>query len=227
MRFNLSTALLSLYLFVLTPINLFGHFLIQQDLVLFSKPLLMPILIWYFVVFTAGVKSNLKYGVIGALFFSWVGDVALMFDTTMPMMFMVGLGGFLVAHLHYVYVFIKTKNSTELIKKSTWFIMPVFALYAVALLGLLWGSLGPLKIPVFIYALVLMLMGVFAVVRKRNQGYNWVLLGAIFFIISDSILAINKFYSPFELAGVFTMLTYVLAQLFIVVGVTKFIVSKH
>ena len=42
--------------------------------------------------------------------------------------------------------------------------------------------------------------------------------GALLFVISDSVLAINKFYQPFEVAGVIIMLTYGLAQLFIVEG---------
>ena len=226
MRLTFTNALLFLYIFVLIPINLFGHYLNQPDLVLCSKPLLMPFLIVYFVVFTTGVKSNLKYGVIGALFFSWVGDVALMFDATIPIMFMVGLGGFLIAHLHYVFVFIKTKNRPRLMHKSTWYVMPIFALYAVGFLGILWSSLGALKIPVFVYAIVLLLMGVFAVNRKRNQGYVLVLVGALFFIVSDSILAINKFHTPFEIARVLTMLTYTIAQLLIVLGVAKYVVSR-
>jgi hypothetical protein len=41
--------------------------------------------------------------------------------------------------------------------------------------------------------------------------------------MSDSILAINKFYQPFEAAGVLIMLTYGLAQFFIVQGAIKYI----
>lgn len=181
----------------------------------------------YFLVYTHEIKSNLKYSVIGALFFSWVGDVALIFDATIPWMFIVGLGGFLVAHLHYLFVFIKSKNGSKLMGKSTWYVLPFFTLYAVGLIGVLWSSLGALKLPVFVYAMVLMLLGVFAVNRKRSQGYVLVLLGAGFFIVSDSILAVNKFYTPFEIARVLTMLTYVLAQLFIVIGLSKYIISKN
>ena len=42
--------------------------------------------------------------------------------------------------------------------------------------------------------------------------------GALLFVISDSVLAINKFYQSFELAGIVIMLTYGFAQLFIIEG---------
>ena len=49
--------------------------------------------------------------------------------------------------------------------------------------------------------------------------------GALLFVISDSVLAVNKFYYSFEWAGVVIMLTYGLAQLFICEGAIKYITS--
>jgi uncharacterized membrane protein YhhN len=40
--------------------------------------------------------------------------------------------------------------------------------------------------------------------------------GALLFVISDSLLAINKFYKPLPFAALFIMLTYCAAQYFIV-----------
>jgi YhhN family len=45
-------------------------------------------------------------------------------------------------------------------------------------------------------------------------------------VLSDSILAINKFYRSFELAGIVIMLTYGLAQLFITEGAISYIRKK-
>jgi uncharacterized membrane protein YhhN len=47
------------------------------------------------------------------------------------------------------------------------------------------------------------------------------LSGAILFVLSDSMLAINQFIQPFPLAGVGIMLTYGLAQLFIVQSISR------
>jgi len=51
--------------------------------------------------------------------------------------------------------------------------------------------------------------------------------GAVLFIMSDSILAINKFYQSFEVAGLGIMLTYGMAQLFIVEGAARYITSDY
>jgi uncharacterized membrane protein YhhN len=49
--------------------------------------------------------------------------------------------------------------------------------------------------------------------------------GAVLFITSDSILAINKFYESFEYAGIAIMLTYGIAQLLLTLGAVKYITS--
>ena len=51
-------------------------------------------------------------------------------------------------------------------------------------------------------------------------------MGAILFVVSDSLLAFNKFFSPFNNAGVIIMLTYGLAQLFITEGAVRYINSE-
>jgi uncharacterized membrane protein YhhN len=54
-------------------------------------------------------------------------------------------------------------------------------------------------------------------IRNKRAGL-FMLLGAVLFVISDSMLAINKFYQPFNGAGLLIMLTYGLAQFFIIRG---------
>ncbi len=161
-----------------------------------------------------------------AMVFSWVGDVALMFDRQYPILFIVGLGGFLLAHLNYTYVFIRSGKRIYTISRLAWIGIPLMMLYTVGLISNLWPHLNELKIPVFVYAIVLMFMGLAAVIRNTKVGYHWVLLGAILFVISDSFLAVNKFIFPIEYSDVYIMTTYGLAQLFIVLGLSKLIISK-
>ena len=40
--------------------------------------------------------------------------------------------------------------------------------------------------------------------------------GASYFVLSDSVLAINKFYTAIPMAGFIVMFTYALAQMFII-----------
>jgi uncharacterized membrane protein YhhN len=50
---------------------------------------------------------------------------------------------------------------------------------------------------------------------------NYILIGAIVFVSSDSILAFNKFYAPITHASFFIMVTYCMAQYLIVKGILK------
>ena len=79
-------------------------------------------------------------------------------------------------------------------------------------------------IPVLIYGSVVCMMGFTSTIRNVNQfSYLLVLIGACFFIASDSLIAINKFLYSGELylAQPSIMILYVLAQYFIVVGLIK------
>jgi len=61
----------------------------------------------------------------------------------------------------------------------------------------LYPKLGDLKIPVMVYAFALQLMVLQSIFSwaKLSQSFSLVFTGAIFFMLSDSLLAINKFYS--------------------------------
>ena len=54
----------------------------------------------------------------------------------------------------------------------------------------------------------------------------YIISGALLFITSDSLLAINKFYSSFQYAGILIMLTYGIAQLLITLGAARYISSN-
>lgn len=75
-----------------------------------------------------------------------------------------------------------------------------------------------------VYAAVIctMLLCSLHIFVKVNAPANRLFLsGAAFFVLSDSLLAINKFYQPFAYAGVCIMLTYCAAQFFIVTAFIK------
>jgi uncharacterized membrane protein YhhN len=95
-------------------------------------------------------------------------------------------------------------------------------LAGTGLITILYPSLGGLQIPVMIYAVVLMIMVIAAMQRYGKTtaaSYGRVLSGAILFMISDSMLAINKFLHPFFMASAAIMITYIAAQYFIVQGI--------
>ena len=183
------------------------------------KPLLMPSLATYFF-FSVEQKNKLAFLIIVALLFSWIGDIMLMFQGLKPLYFMLGLISFLLAHITYIFIFNKSSEDfkPKIFTYSTGFLL---VLFGVLIVLLMWTGLGNLKIPVIIYTSVIMIMGISALFRKAN-GASTVLIGAILFIASDSLLALNKFYQDFETADFWVMLTYILAQYCIVTGMISY-----
>lgn len=88
----------------------------------------------------------------------------------------------------------------------------------------MFDGLGDMLYPVTVYMLVILTMAVTAFLRQGKVlpiSYTLVFLGALLFMLSDSILALNKFYKPLPLSNISIMLTYALAQYFIVLGLLK------
>lgn len=90
-------------------------------------------------------------------------------------------------------------------------------------------GLGEMKIPVMVYASVIVVMTITALLRygyTSIQSFSLVFGGAIMFMISDSLLAVNKFLNPFAYAGFWIMATYCLAQFLIVKGIINHLNTK-
>ena len=185
-----------------------------------TKPFLVVVLLLFYS--SSGGQSLLRKWIISALVFSWIGDVLLMFQSKNENFFLFGLCAFLLAHIFYI-VYFHRLRVMENIRSNAWFLLLVVVYYA-ALISFLSPYLGEMKLPVRIYGLVISFMFLLALhmrsLRNRAAG-GLMILGAAFFVISDSILAINKFYQSFDSAGILIMLTYGLAQLFLVLGALK------
>jgi uncharacterized membrane protein YhhN len=142
-----------------------------------------------------------------SLIFSCLGDTFLMFQGKNPQFFLLGLGSFLVAHLAYCLVFNK-EGKMNFIKSIP------FLIYSTSLFFYLKPNISKdFSLPIIIYNLAISWMGIKAVERQTNpKSYRFVLIGAILFIISDSLIAINKFDFAIPLSGLWVMSTYIIAQ---------------
>ena len=171
------------------------------------KPMIMLVLMWYYSVIIE--PENKLY--LAVLFFSFLGDVLLLFDSQLN--FMLGLAAFLIAHIMLIKIVVGVLKKSSISQKIM-AIIP-FALIFSGLLYLLKDNLGELLIPVIIYAFIITTFGVVSLLNYFTEKSvpNLLLLGgATFFILSDSTLAINKFYQSESYFPVFIMITYVLAQ---------------
>lgn len=193
------------------------------QLELVCKPLILLSLIGYYL---ASVETR-SFVFIRALFFSWAGDVLLLFTSRSEIFFITGLIAFLISHILFIQVYRQHRDSNiqhELLgPQKVRYSFPII-LAATGLIVILYNSLGPLRIPVMAYALVLCVMvltALFRYGRTNSQSFWMVFSGALLFMSSDSLLAINKFFSPVAGAGVLIMITYIGAQYLIVEGILR------
>ena len=190
----------------------------------FTKIFIMPMLAGYLIASLESNKTIIFKWTITALIFSWAGDVLLMLEPQNNIFFIFGLVAFLIAHICYINFFKIVKHKEKI--RTNWLLVVPIVVYYLSLIILLFSYLGNLKLPVIIYGFVISTMFALALhmqqLSQRKAGMS-MMLGAILFIISDSVLAINKFYQQFDLAGVIIMLTYALAQLLIVLGAVRYI----
>ena|GEM_PF-575948 len=170
-----------------------------------TKVMLMPILLWYYLSMQ-NQSGILPVLVSMALVMGTLGDFLLLFPDK-PVMFGLGAGAFLVGHIFYISYFAHFLSSPGL--------MLVVLLVAIYPLVLVYKMLrpSPLHIPMFVYALVLVCVGIFA----AGAGNIVSLIGVLFFISSDGMLGYNSMNKKFS--NVPIMLTYTLAQLLLIIGI--------
>ena len=188
-----------------------------------SKPVLMPILALWLMKETRDIKSPLRTAWLIGLFFSTLGDILLMFSG--GSFFLLGLSAFLLAHLSYIGGISKGLKDRRgfLLKKPLW-ILP-FLLFPIVLLYWLWeGIPGGMRIPVAVYALVIATMAQ-SVANLKGYISNkifWTMMGgAVLFVLSDSLIAVNKFGHAFDGGRVAVIGTYMLGQWLLVLGVSR------
>jgi uncharacterized membrane protein YhhN len=167
-----------------------------------------------------------RWLVILAFFFSWAGDLLLMFGSKSEIFFFAGVGGFFLSQVTYIQAFRKFSLTGEKgrISRNPWWILP-FLIYLVGIYVYLYPHLeGIMKPVVALYAISLIGMSAAAFNRQgRMDDRSFLVLfcGALFFVISDSLLAINKFAVQIPYSGFWVMLTYMLAQYLIMIGLLR------
>ncbi|GAB4411923.1 MAG: hypothetical protein OHK0039_17490 [Bacteroidia bacterium] len=186
-----------------------------------AKPLPMLALIACYAWQRRPQRSDTLLGL--GLICSLAGDVLLMFEGY----FLGGLVAFLLAHLAYIGAFateVPTTRLRSVLLRKPWLSLPAVG-YAWMLLSLLYPTLiTELVWPVTIYSMVLLAMVLAALHRWRRMpdpSFAGVFGGALLFLLSDSLLAVDRFAQsvlPIPLAGVWIMLTYYAAQYFITLG---------
>ncbi|MDI6861487.1 MAG: lysoplasmalogenase [Caldisericia bacterium] len=207
--------LLLYFLFLIIDL-IFIHFKLYNKR-FFSKTLLMPILILYYVF----SSQNVLFLLIVALFMSFLGDVLLLFEER-KIFFKLGLFSFLLSHIFYILTFLITSNFFKENTPSYIFIFLIpYILYGTYFYKFLFPEIEEFKKEILIYIIVIILMSFITIPRIYIfplKSSLLVFIGSILFILSDSTLALQIFKGKISKNSIIIMITYGLAQFLIIQG---------
>lgn len=212
-------ALLSLLVFASATLCILGGWLDHRRWVYVFKPLTMV-----FVLAIAARSGGADPGtatddfyrsaLLLGLVFCLAGDVFLMLPDDR---FVPGLGSFLLGHLCYIAAF----SSGVGFGGSPLALLPLVVAAGIVL-ALVWPGASGLRGPVLAYVAVIAVMGWQSLSRWLALGDLGAALacsGAMLFVFSDAVLAIDRFRSSFAAAQPLVLSSYFVAQWLIALSV--------
>lgn len=192
---------LSIAIAVSAFLCIWGKYSHNNTVVYVFKPLATTLVL--FIVLVSGTLSSLYSQLIAiALVFSLAGDVFLMLPKDR---FIAGLASFLVAHVFLIVAFSLQPFGIN------WWLLLTIVILATTMFLVLSPNLNNLKLPVGAYILVIAVMvwlGCENWLKNSTFSTQIVALGSILFLISDGLLALNRFKKPFKSADIFILSTY-------------------
>jgi uncharacterized membrane protein YhhN len=218
----------------------FGIFAIA-DLILMSaelfhyryatKPFLLPLLLITILANASGQSHPVsKPLLVAALFAGTLGDIFLIDDAGNKNFFIYGLVCFLLMQLLFFVYFFRMQAFKAKFMISNLLIAGLLLVYCCLLVSFLWHALSNLKGPVIVYAAAIAAMflaaaNIYHSKRAHKLAVNYFIPGAGLLVLSDSLLAYNKFIFHESFFDIAVMVTYLLGQLLLSVGFIKHLKS--
>jgi uncharacterized membrane protein YhhN len=193
----------------------------------------MPLLAGVFFFKTRDVERQIPVSYLYlAMLFSFFGDVLLMFMDQGEIWFITGLAAFLIAQAFYIITYRQYRNKGTNVGGQR--IRMIYSFIVMGYTMILWFSLfpqlGEMLLPVTLYTLtifIMVIMAIFRLNRTSTISFYLVFSGAIIFLISDSMIAINKFMFPILYERVLVISTYMIAQFLIIIGLAEHLNLKQ
>ena len=188
----------------------------QEEKRFWTKPLIIPLIIFIY----SQSAEQINYFLVMALVFSFFGDFFLLFSEK-KICFQTGLFSFLMGHILYIYTFSRGISLSNV--PPIRYLVPIipYLFYISIFLIRLRPYLKHYLIPVILYTITIVGMSYTSLLRfwTVSGHYFWLpFIGSLFFIISDSLLAVRNFRYGQKKGWITVMLSYILGQLFIVMG---------
>lgn len=148
-----------------------------------------------------------------ALGFSSLGDVFLDLPGGY---FIQGLVSFLAAHLIYILLFVRNWPRPLRPGGKQLALAAAVLIYSLLLSNWLSPDLKELAGPVMVYVCAITVMVVSAIFAGFSKPYIWI--GAILFLLSDSMIAAGRFKTPVPMSKYLIWATYYIGQYCIAMG---------
>jgi len=177
-----------------------------------AKPLAMVALVGVALSLHAEVPGRRPW-IVAALLLSLLGDVFLMLprDAFVP-----GLASFLLAHVAYIVAFRVDGGSVGALGVSAVVVAVVAVAAGRKVIAGVRASDPAVTVPVVVYIAVIAAM-VACALATGNILFG---VGAVLFMVSDSLIAWNRFVRPLSWAPLAIIVTYHLAQALLVTGMS-------
>ena len=209
--------------FIVAIVEVFSEYKDNTKIEFFTKPLLMPLLILFYIfgVIEGASIAQVDWLIVVALIGGWAGDVLLM-QKDQEKWFLFGMVAFLINQIFYIIsFFLSISNITNFDSWGFYLLGPVL-LVLIFMVPRFINKAGEMKIPVLVYLVAILLMHFTAILRLAEfQGLPFILVyvGSISFIFSDATIAVNKWDKEIPQGRPIIMTTYLLAQFYITLGV--------
>jgi uncharacterized membrane protein YhhN len=198
---------LSIWAFVFGFLAIRAHYKGPRLLVYIFRPITMAIIISLVLEAGSNARPYFRYSIVAGLTISLAGDV---FMVLRKKRFLEGLICFLIAQVCYTFAFL----SGIRLKFSDWPSLPLL-IFTVLFIIILYPHLGKMRLPVIVYILVIITMARAALERAIQLPGTAALAaaaGGVLFVISDSVIAMDRFVKPFRSSQAFILSTYFAAQ---------------
>jgi uncharacterized membrane protein YhhN len=215
--------------FIDFALHIVGEIIENKTLRYITKPLLVPLILLYYTtgIFIEFGLAQILWPLVVALIFGWLGDIFLMLGRE-GNYFMLGLGSFLIGHIFYIILYLGVIFLFgDILQFPAWGWMLIIPLLLIV--GFFYykiqGKMGDLTVPTIVYLVVIFFMSFFALLLlaiPNPLAFTLVYIGACLFMISDGMIAVDKFDVEIPYSRVYVMLTYATAQYLITQGIFLF-----
>jgi uncharacterized membrane protein YhhN len=193
---------------IVSLLELLGELINYNDLVLYTKPLLMPTL------FIEYSYYNNDIIIWNGLLYAWIGDILLLNKNDSKFL-LLGMSSFMITHLSYIYYFYVNNNSWTCI-----YVIPLYIGTSYVLEKIIKPiSSSILTFGVVLYTIILMTMFYFSLLYQNYM----VIIGAGLFVVSDTMIGFNisRQYKYQNLYNFFIMGTYLVGQYLLINNLRK------